>query len=265
MRIFKVKMKSRILLFIILLLVSSLSLAQSGEPEEVVQNIKSQYELGNIYEAEVLALKALNSNIAFTPAQRSEIHKYLAFCYVAMGERENAVQEFINLLKLTPDHRFNPKLISPKVIEVFNIALERYQELLKQVVVNPEPNFHFKRIEASKRSLLFPGLGQLYKGEEQKGYILMGGEVTVLVSLVLFQWQYDKAHEAYLNASIQSDIQDKYDTYNLYYKLRNFSAVSAVLIYLYSYYDCVYIPSTGEERSVSVHFSPAQFSVTISF
>lgn len=254
-------MRKSVIIFINFIIVSSLCYAQKSQQDRIVQEIKSEYESGNIYETEILALKALHSQEKYTSNNLFEIHKYLAFCYVALGKRESAVNEFLELLEIDSDYRFNPKLISPKIIEVFNIALEKYEKSRFEPHISAEAI----QIKASMRSLIFPGLGQIHKGEKRKGYILIGAEALSMSALVFFHWQYEVSHDAYLDAVVPDDIENKYERYNLYYKLRNFTAITAAAIYLYSYYDCVYTPSTNEYKSISLRLTPTMLSVRFNF
>lgn len=258
-------MKNSIILFISFIVVSSPCFAQKPQQDQIVQQIKNEYELGNIYETEILALKALHSQERFSSDDLFEIHKYLAFCYVALGSRDDAVSEFIELLELKPNHRFNPKLISPKIIEIFNISIEKFEKSKLEERFKPHISPEAIRIQASKRSLIFPGLGQIHKGAKKKGYLLIGAEAVSLSALVFFQWQYNESHDAYLGAAVPDDIEDKYDRYNLFYKLRNFTALTAAAIYIYSYYDCIYSPSNDEIESISLELTPMMLSVRFNF
>lgn len=50
---------------------------------------------------------------------RVTIHQYMAFNYVAIDEEEAAKGEFLELLRLAPAFRLDPKETSPKILSVF--------------------------------------------------------------------------------------------------------------------------------------------------
>lgn len=257
-------MQKGLILFILLTLVLEAG-AQSSEQTSIVQQIKQEYEAGDVASAEFLALKALKKKEGFSPEELLDIHKYLAFCYIALGERESAVEEFMEVLEINPKYRFPRQLTSPKIMGIFEEALQNFkqlQELKKEPP--PEATSHFK-IEASKKSLIFPGRGQLYKGQTQKGYLFIGAEALSITALAVFQWQYQKAHDDYRNAVSPDDIKDKYKIYNNFYKLRNFSAAAAAAIYIYSYIDCLYTNPVSEDKLLTLKIEPQRLTVTIDF
>ncbi len=54
--------------------------------------------------------------------QKLEFHKYRAFSYIALGDNESAQREFSDLLSIDPAHQFDASLVSPKIIEQFDVA-----------------------------------------------------------------------------------------------------------------------------------------------
>jgi tetratricopeptide (TPR) repeat protein len=250
------------MLFFCFTLITSLCIGQTAQQEQIIQEIKRQFEQGNIYEAEMQALKALNSDIEFSSENLCTVHNYLAFCYVALGDKANAIKEFLKSLEINPNQRFNPQLISPKIIEVFNLASEEYQRQQKIKPIDSKQTLEKAQIKASKRSLIFPGLGQLYKGNKTKGYLFIGGESLSLLSITVFQWQYQKTHEAYLKATLPNDIEKKYKDYDLYYKLRNLSIGMSAAIYVVSYFDAIYSKPYAQKK-LSVQFIPLNLTIVL--
>jgi hypothetical protein len=169
------------------------------------------------------------------------------------------------MLEIDPSYKFNPQIISPKIIEIFDIALEQFKLRQKELLKANHKSMESQRISASLRSLMFPGLGQLYKGEKVKGYIIISAETVSLVGLGLMQWKYIEAHSDYLDASSPSAIADKYREYDTYYKLRNYLAITTVGIYFYSYIDCLYSPIPISQKSFSFSVSPSRLTLFIEF
>ena len=237
---------------------------QNTTQSETIDRISREFANGNVYEAEILALKALHADVSYSPQELFEIHKYLAFCYVAYGQRDKAVNEFLEVLRIYPNHRFDKQIYSPKIIEVFEFAQQEYDRLQKTEPPIENMSTYEIQIRAGKKSLLFPGLGQLYKGDTQKGYILIGAESLTICALIFTQLQYDSAHDDYLNETSASEIDSKYDRYDFYYKARNISAAAAAAIYLYGFLDSVYHP-VGDDPAFSVNVSPVRVGFTLNF
>jgi tetratricopeptide (TPR) repeat protein len=239
--------------------------AQTSVQDSIVAKIRSEFEIGNIYDAEVLGLKALHTPGDLSKKHLFEIHKYLAFCYVAMGERENALSEFLAMLEIDPSYKFDRQIISPKITEVFDLAQEQFKQKRKELIKANHKSLESQRITASLRSLIFPGLGQLSKGEKTKGYIIMSGETFSILSLGFTQYKLSQTHNDYLKATYSAEIAEKYRIYNKYYRLRNFSLISTIGIYLYSYLDCLYTKQPTEKKSFSLSVSPDRLNLVFRF
>ncbi len=238
---------------------------QSSIGEAKIKEIISNFNKGNIYQAEILALKALHSDTEYSDEQLFKIHLYLAFCYVAYGDKNKAIMEFLEALQINPEFRLDPQIYSPKIITVYEEAIKEYKNKIEHQDSIKVNNYADHHIKAIKRSLLFPGLGQLYQGERQKGYILAAAEGVSIIGVIYSQWMMELRHDDYLNAIEHKDIEDKYRIYNGYYKARNVFCVLTVGIYLYNLFDCIYFPANGKNDTVSMYFSPTRFTLSLSF
>ena len=259
-------MRISILNLFIFSLIVPICAGQNTAVSETIRQIEHEFVNGNVYEAEILALKALHSEVSYSASELFEIHKYLAFCYVAYGQRDKAVKEFLEVLKINPEYRFDKQIYSPKIIEVFESALQEYnlQKSLKPQAKNLTS--HEIQINAGKRSLIFPGLGQMYKGDTKKGYILIGSETVSLCALVFSQWQLESSHDEYLNAVNPADIEKKYDRYDFFYKARNISAAAVAVIYVYGFFDSVYHPVDENNISkLSLNVTPGTIGFIVKF
>jgi hypothetical protein len=238
---------------------------QTTEQDTLIQQIVREYETGNINNAEFLAFKALKKKDTLSPEQQLEIHKYLAFCFIASGERQNAVDEFVEMLKINANYRFPRQATSPKIISVFDEATRVFKQTLEINKENPLKAEETLNLKASKLSLVFPGRGQLYKGQKGRGYVYIGAEVLSLATLIYSQWQYQETHSDYLDAEIPQDIEAKYKRYDQFYKLRNFSAAAVVLTYACSFIDCLYTKPAEEKKNLSLSYSHQQIILSINF
>ena len=247
--------------FIIILCAGALY-SQGPAQEQMVDEIALQFSSGNIYEAEIQALKALHSDIQFSDESLFEIHKYLAFCYVAYGQRDKAVKEFLEMLMLKPDHRFDPQIVSPKIIQVFETALTEFEKNKASIPDISAISASDIQLRAGIKSLAFPGLGQIYKGEKRKGYILIACEAAAITGVAVSQIMLNESHDEYLKAANPQVIRDRYKNYNYWYKARNFTAASAVIIYLYGFFDSIYFHTDIEESGFTILYDHQTNSVS---
>jgi hypothetical protein len=84
------------------------------------EQLFDQMEYEGALNAFVMVLQAPNA----TPIQKARAFLYIGVCFTALGNAENAVQSFMELLKLKPDFRM-PDEVSPSVREMFKEALKR--------------------------------------------------------------------------------------------------------------------------------------------
>ena len=234
---------------------------------DAVRQVLSLYVDGRLKDAEFAALRALQNPEDLAQVDRAELHRVLGFVYVAQGNNEKAKKQFLNWLEQDPLAELDPLYISPKIRNVFNRAREEF--ILRQTE-EPPPDYKKMnlKIEAAQRSLIFPGLGQIYRGQQVKGFSLLASEIVVLGSLAYFQVNYERSRDDYLNETDPARMQNLYDDYNLYYRARTVSIALAFGIYVYSILDALYFPphnDTGQGNlTISVSPIPANL-ITISF
>lgn len=247
-----------------LLMLSTIAQTQDSDKSEIITAIENDFKNGNIYDAEIKALQAIHSGELISTDDLLEAHKYLAFCYVAYGESAKAKKEFLQVLSINSNFRLDQSIYSPKITDIFDEAVKEYT-LLKSK--SDEPGLRGKnswvQLQAGKKSLIFPGLGQIEKKQTIKGYAFAGGETISIIVLIYSQWQFMESHDEYLNAVSPDDIEKKYDKYNMFYKIRNFSAAGAVLIYTAGFIDALYYPVNMENKAITVGLNPSGFRICV--
>lgn len=224
------------------------------------------YEQGNFKDAELLALRTLQSPEKLPPVDRAILYKTLGFTYVALGEKEKAKKQFLSWIELDSLAELDPLYVSPKIIAIFGEAKAEFRQHQTQPVT---PNYGQieLQIAAVKRSLLFPGLGQLYRGQQYKGFSLLFSEIACLSAFLYYQDQYRVTRDRYLLEVNSAKMNSLYDDVNLYYHLKYTSALLAGGIYLYSLYDVLFWPPREDKKNppISLHFSPLPSSfITLS-
>ncbi|MBU0517510.1 hypothetical protein KKA00_03865 [bacterium] len=236
--------------------IADLATAQP-EQNEIVNQVERLYYQGQFEEAELLALRALTNTEQLSPMEQARLHRTLGFIYVVLEERDKATQQFINWLQIDPGADLDPLYISPKIIQEFEAAKIKYEEMVK---AGPPPDFtalENQRV-AVQRSLFFPGLGQIYREQYVKGYTLVVSEIALLGILAYCQFNIDDAQNDYLNERDPAFFQEKYDKYNNLYRGRYASLALAAGVYLYSLFDAIYLPPATDQSttSLSLGFGP---------
>jgi tetratricopeptide (TPR) repeat protein len=218
-----------------------------------VSDVVILYDQGLFQEAELLALRTLQGADSLAPVDRSMLHRILGFTYVAMGENEKAKNQFMAWLDLDPLAELDSVYISPKIVTVFREAKAEHQQRIRDLRKAETLPTDLRR-EATARSLIFPGLGQIHAGYKTKGYSLVASEALLLGTIVYCQLQYDVKRDDYLSEHDPDRMQDLYDDANSFYRARNASIGLAAGVYLFSLYDALHLPPQkrgGESLSIS--------------
>ena len=206
-----------------------------------IADVVNLYDQGQLQEAELLALRTLQSADSLAPVERGVLHRILGFAYVAMGENEKAKNQFIAWLDLDPLAELDSVYISPKIITVFREAKADYQQRIKDLRKAEIPITDYRR-DAAIRSLIFPGLGQIHAGYKIKGIAMVSSEALLLGAAIYCQFQYSAVRDDYLAERDPARMQDLYDDSNAYYRARNAAIGLAAGVYLYSLFDALNLP-----------------------
>jgi hypothetical protein len=87
------------------------------------------------------------------------------------------------------------------------------------------------------RSLLYPGLGQLYQHKKAKGYIFLTGETISIAGLVASYFLTNSSHQKYVDNRDINQMDKLYNTYAHWYKIRVGFTFSTIGIWLLNYID----------------------------
>jgi hypothetical protein len=112
----------------VVILATSHALAQQQPPqgpdaEQMLQMAERAYEQLE-YEQALKILIQVHQVPGVTPMQRARSFLYMGVCFTALGNAENAVLSFMELLKIKPNFRLPPG-ISPSIKAMFKEALFR--------------------------------------------------------------------------------------------------------------------------------------------
>ena len=204
------------------LLVRTESLYNQGQYQKVIENINDAFQ----------TIKAIPDSSLI------RLYIYQAFSYVALGKKAQALNSFRYLLILNPKLDLDPRFVSPKIIEIFEESKRIKGDSIR---LTPSPFVPIDRTALSKnramRSLLYPGLGQIYQRKKTKGYLFLGLETASIVSLVASHFFVNSTHHKYLDAQTQDEIDERYKNYAVWYKIRIGFAISSASIWILNYID----------------------------
>jgi len=87
--------------------------------------LRDRFESGRYVEMIATGQRLLYAGQLTVPQQLG-VHKFLAFAYVALGERDLARASFVAALELQPGMELSPITTSPKILEVFREARDKF-------------------------------------------------------------------------------------------------------------------------------------------
>lgn len=170
-------------------------------------------------------------------------YRYRAFALAALGDTAMALESFIYLLKLRPCWELDPFGTSPPIWRIFRRAkakvpcmgthtdpalLDSLQERLDRLE---------RRFTALRRTFFLPGSGQRFLGQRSKGNWLTRLWLLSLGGTAASWWAYDRAREAYQNATTPSEAQSAYQVANRWYRLRLFFGLAVLGLHFYAVLD----------------------------
>ncbi|MEO0215818.1 MAG: hypothetical protein ABIL14_02240 [candidate division WOR-3 bacterium] len=193
-----------------------------GDGESLLNQAQQDYEKGE-YTKVISTLEGeLNQ---FKGDDRVVAHKYLGLSYLALGDNASAKDHFKLLLKMNPKFLFDTTIIKgPGIVKAIN---EARKEIAR---------------EAAFCSCFIPGSGQMIKGEDMKGRIIMLGSGISLAG-ALYLWTItNNKHEQYLSLGPddQERMDEYYDVYNRWYHRALLGSTLFIGIYLYNFIDAMF-------------------------
>lgn len=236
----------------------------------IIDNLASLYESRRFDELVDYAQTLLETPESLYPEELIAVHSYLGFTYVILRQEQEAKYHFIQWLNLEPNAYLDPVLVPPNIIRVFQLAKDSMREKPVNVEYpSGKSDIWLQMRPALWRSLLLPGWGHYYHGKKTKGVVLSLGEAVLVGGFFICNNQYLQAREAYYHEDDFSKMNELYDDYNKWNKIRYSAAAAAVIFYMGIQYDLfnLNINSTSEEKSdffdssIGLTFIPSRHSI----
>ncbi|MDX1439134.1 MAG: hypothetical protein R3284_04450 [Rubricoccaceae bacterium] len=232
----------------------------SGSPDELVRQVEQAYENLEYDEAESLARNALTSFDLFSPDQLVRIHTTLALVLFVQGEEFESAEQFRSALTLNPDLELDPVLVSPVTLEFFADVKQVFEED-RPAQAGAQGEIRYILVEdnrpgAAMRSLVLPGWGQRHKDQRSKGWLLTGLWAASAAASVYAHVQRNSAQEAYLEETDPSLVQDRYDTYSMWHKIRGGLLIGTAAVWTYAIVDALAVDTRGSATELTLSPSP---------
>ena len=222
--------------------------------EVTINDIKESLETFNYESVVDLSNQLLTSYDSLSEVDLINILTMKAVAHYSLGQESGARMTFLEILKINKDYILNPVEISPKIISFFDQVKFEYESLLVEeseieeipsdtlnlsepVILQVEKNVI---INAVSRSMLLPGLGQLYLESNTGGWLLSSISALTLGSMVYYIFDADYKEKNYLKQNDPILIERKYDKYNTSYKIRNALIISYAALWIYSQLDILF-------------------------
>lgn len=249
-------MQKKIFLILILFIMNIPALLAQNQLSRFQQMIQAFRQLD--YETARKVGKEIEADFkSYTPIELLETHKILGVIAYQDGNLPEAKVQFEQALSIDRTAQLDSVYVSPKIIQFFDELKLSYNSKTKtgeteksiqyRYLLQPDP-----RPAATLRSMILPGWGQIYKNDRRKGLILVGSTAAVTVATAIFHFLQEDAHDQYLRATDQNTIEQNYDKYNTFYKLRNNTTLLAGGIWLYAFFDALL--AKPKEKQLRVMF-----------
>lgn len=230
---------------------------------KVLDDIRNAYERLDFPVAEARVVAALETYERFSPAELSEIHVFYALILYARNDLAESEVQLSQAIQLTPTLDLDPLVTPPQLFAVFGKLKENQQKASAQPLEPTEVRYvvlRDLRAGAAMRSMLVPGWGQLYKGEQKKGVIMTGLWATTAGGALVAHIRRNQTRDYYRASTTQAETQDRFGAFSTWHKVRNSLLAGAAGIWVYSYVDAML---RGRPDSVTLaQDAPLQLSVS---
>lgn len=268
------------IVLLLCLFFSVLTLAQ--ESQDSIAILKRQLESFQYNRVINDANELLKNKEKINDKDLIEIYRIRAIAQYSLQNEKGAKESFFNILKIDTTFTLNPITTSPKIISFFDQVKNDYSQVFeneKQILKTKTDTVYISKIirsekstselkQAAIRSVILPGWGHFYIGDNLKGTILTSLSLITLSSSIYFIIDSNKKERFYLDALDPALIQQRYNDYNKSYKMKNISMISFAAVWLYSQIDLLFFSGKNPlsiSNIESVNSNQTQLSFRIQF
>ncbi len=227
---------------VIIFLFLSVSLAIGQSLEEEIQSLENDLKAIK-FKAVVEKGRFLLADPYLTKKDSLRIYEYMLNAAYALGDTTQARKIAEEIVRCYPLFRPDPRITSPKIIEFYDQVAEKILKSMpaKKTLIPEKVSKIVEPVSVKTKylltSIIFPGSGHLLSGEKKKGYIFSAISAGFLGSIIYTAIKTNDARDAYMSAKGHSNFDQLYNTYNGYYKIRNYLLLGYGILSLYALYD----------------------------
>ncbi|MBT8401977.1 MAG: hypothetical protein KJO98_15995 [Rhodothermia bacterium] len=228
-----------------------LSIPVLAQDLPTASDVRGAYERLSFDDALELAAQVTENADAYLPRELVDVHTVAGLILISRNDRSGARSHFAAALSLDPDLTLDPVFASPDVVDFFELVK---RESASASSAQPPPVRYIPvedpRAGAALRSMLIPGWGQMYKGQQTKGALMMGVWGLAATGTVASHFIRSNREDRYLAETDPLAVGDRFDDFNRWHKIRNNLALTTVAIWAAAYVDALVVGTgrTSAER-----------------
>jgi len=247
------------------LVLVSISFAQDFSP--TVSQVREAFNNLNFKRTIELSARSISSYQNYPVEELVQIYLFRAMAFYNLGSEQESAESFRSALSLDPSLELDPVTVSPKIRSFFaEIRKSQDTRSVKAMSATEARYFIQKDIrpQAAWRSMVLPGWGQHYKGQEIKGYAIFSGFMLNTIGLITAVIYEKSSRDAYMNAVQISDIESRFREYEKWNNIRRVLTGTEIAIWLYAFGDALWSVSP-KNPAISLRISPPVITASIQF
>lgn len=268
-------MIKKLLIASLFFLLAATAFAQ--QEADSIESLRKEFEAFKYQEVINNARLLLANKTGLSKDQLIEIYRLKGISHFSLQNDADARESFLQILNIDSTFSFDPVKTSPKIISFFNGIKEEFnKEKLRESLaekVKTDTVYITKKVDVKIpddelkqtmiRSIVFPGLGQFYRNERTKGFVLSSIGFITLSSSIYFIIDCNNKERGYLDAVDKNIIPEKYNAYNTSYKMKNISLIAFAAVWLYSQIDALFFSGNSGIPSVQLGASSNNYRLSL--
>lgn len=235
-----------------------LALNPGFSQENSFSRIRDLYRQFRFQEVIHRCQQQLSDHPKLTRDQQLFLNKYLVLSYFQLRDTSAAKITLRQLLTLDPSFRFSVAEASPKLISLLEEVRKEQMLPIREPVKKGELSVEGKdqTRHAALKSLLIPGWGQYAQGKRKRGILFFAAAAVGVSGGIYFHYKTEDAHQDYMNADEYTGVEEKFQRYKKFYRLRSAFIGLAVVSWLGSHVEAaLFPPARGGEDRVAFYFN----------